>query len=179
MPFLLKRNGVFLWYNIIKAMKGVKRLKYKVIEREEINYAGIKMTVNANKIEESNFGEIWTQLFSKINFNYLKTTGAIGLETYEDNFENDGLFEYHALVPVENFDRIDECFSKVMVPKGRYLAFKTTLHELGKDFIMSCYRYASEEGHKIDGSLDFEFYPDTFNPSVGNFEIFFCLKLED
>lgn len=153
-------------------------MKYEIFERELINYVGLKTEVNLAKIEESNIGEVWGQLFSNTDsLSIDPKTECIGLEKYPKDFMETKIFSYYALAPVTEIKEVGGNFHHITLPKGKYIKFPVIFKDLGPDKYAEVYKFIKDNGIKVDYSFDFELYPRDFDGDNPESQLFITLKL--
>jgi len=157
-------------------------MKYTEKEYETRYFAGIEyeggIDLN-NRIDDIH--NVWNSFF---NNDLEKIKGKkepqkfIGLECYPPDFHETRLFDYYALVQLDELYEVEEGLVTKKLPAGKYISFEIKFDEM-KEEIHKVYKYITDNDIQVHKGFDFEDYLLNQNYGEKGAILNFSLMLED
>jgi predicted transcriptional regulator YdeE len=158
-------------------------MKHSIVTYEKRYFKGIKVEggISVNSIDPYLIPNTWNLFFSQyLNKIQNQTTQPhfIGLEYYEEGFQETGNFDYYCMAEITEKQECKDDLFVVELPEGRYIEFPIEFSNI-KNEIQNVYEYIRSNKIKVEMMFDYEDYLPEYNYSQKGAILNFCLKLRD
>lgn len=157
-------------------------MKYIVRDFEKRYFAGIEMPGGIRSdAEVKKIGDLWNTFFNEVESSIQSKVGNgnyIGLECYPPFFEEEGVFDYYALVETHEKEEVTGNVITKKLPKGKYISFQIEFDDISVQ-IKEVYKYIQDNNIKIHPTFDYEEYIEGENYMEKGAKLYISFLLEE
>ena len=151
-------------------------MKYTIHEHGDRIFYGLSETCDLKTVININFAPLWDKTAKMFDMSYFTDKYfPIGLESYPEDFMEERIFTYSALMPVHKTEGLDPKLIKV-VKGGKFIRFETTFGGLFQGFVPQVYAFVKENKIPVDYSMDYEEYPPEFDAHDPASPMYVCFR---
>ncbi len=155
----------------------------QIVKEYEVRYfAGIEYEGGIDlKNRVDDIPALWDNFFSNELENIQKKHTPlkyIGLECYPPDFSETKMFDYYALVQLNELISVSDNLVTKKLPAGKYISFEIKYDEI-KTEIHRVYKYLKEENIKIHNGFNYEDYLNDQNYGEKGAILHFSFLLEE
>ena len=146
----------------------------KIISRPAFTVIGMKQR---GKPQEIDYGALWEAFMPRVDEiqGVINSNSAYGVCENSDPATQE--FDYLAAVEVAGETHVPEGMVQREVPAQTYAVFACTLPTIAETWQRASETWLPQSGRQYGPGPDFEFYPETFDPSQPGSEMFLYLPV--